>query len=93
VDRDDAFCILAVRWNCTLQGRASSRIRHRERFPGKRPSRSGGTPAAWRPVARTRLIADAFSTKDTAMLDLLFIVILLGSFGACLAYTVACERL
>jgi hypothetical protein len=31
--------------------------------------------------------------KDTAMLDLLFVVIMLGSFGACLAYVVACERL
>jgi hypothetical protein len=31
--------------------------------------------------------------KETAMLDLLFVVLMLGSFGACLAYTVACERL
>jgi hypothetical protein len=34
-----------------------------------------------------------FSTKETAMLDLLFVLVMLGSFGACLAYTVACERL
>jgi len=27
------------------------------------------------------------------MLDLLFVLIMLGSFGACLAYTVACGRL
>jgi hypothetical protein len=27
------------------------------------------------------------------MLDLLFVLIMVGGFGACLAYTAACERL
>jgi hypothetical protein len=31
--------------------------------------------------------------RKVRMLDLLFVVIMLGSFGACLAYTIACERL
>jgi hypothetical protein len=35
----------------------------------------------------------ALCDQGTAMLDLLFVVILLVSFAGCLAYTVACERL
>jgi hypothetical protein len=35
----------------------------------------------------------AATNEETAMLDLLFVVLMLGGFGACLAYTIACERL
>jgi hypothetical protein len=31
--------------------------------------------------------------EETAMLDLLFVLLMLGGFGTCLAYTIACERL
>jgi hypothetical protein len=34
-----------------------------------------------------------YRQKEPAMLDLLFVLLLLGSFAACLAYTVGCERL
>ncbi|HEV3190340.1 MAG TPA: hypothetical protein VGY54_07570 [Polyangiaceae bacterium] len=55
-----------------------------------------GTRAAWCPQHREAsayVCASVIEPKGTAMLDLLFVVIMLGSFGACLAYTAACARL
>jgi len=37
--------------------------------------------------------ASVIEPKETAMLDLLFVLMIVGGFGACLAYTAACARL
>jgi hypothetical protein len=34
-----------------------------------------------------------FGVERQIMLDVVFVAILLGGFGLCLAYTAACERL